>query len=55
MILSHGLSDALSLADRILNISSDGTVNETVREEFSEIPSQVPWRHIYDREKEGKQ
>ena len=55
VILSHGLSDALSLADRILNISSDGTVNETVREEFSEIPSQVPWRHIYDREKEEKQ
>lgn len=54
VILSHGLSDALSLADRLLNISSDGTANEIVREEFAEISFQVPWRHLYDKEKEER-
>lgn len=52
VILSLGLSDALSLADRLLNISSDGTTNEIGREDFSKISYRVPWRHIYDGEKE---
>lgn len=54
VILSLGLSDALSLADRILNISSDGTVNEIRREDFAKITMQVPWRHIYDKEQPGE-
>lgn len=51
VILSLGLSDSLSLAERLLTIESDGTTSEVRWEEFSSISSQVPWRHIYEKYK----
>lgn len=48
VILSPGLSDALSLADRLLTVYGDGTAREISREEFSMVSSQVPWRHLYE-------
>lgn len=51
VILTLGLSDSLSLADRLLVISGDGTTEEICREDFASISSQVPWRHLYDQGK----
>lgn len=48
VILSLGLSDSLSLADRLLTISGDGSTSEVSWENFSSITFQVPWRHIYE-------
>lgn len=48
VILTLGFSDSLSLADRLLVISGDGTMEEICREDFSSVSSQMPWRHLYD-------
>lgn len=51
VILSLGFSDSLSLADRLLIISGDGTTQEIRREEFASLTFQVPWRHLYEEKK----
>lgn len=47
VLLSVSLSDALSLADRLLVIDSDGSRTEILRHDFSDIARQVPWIHLY--------
>lgn len=51
VILSLGFSDSLSLADRLLIISSNGTMREIRREKFASLTLQVPWRHLYEEHK----
>lgn len=47
VILSLGLSDTLSLADRILVLESGRKAREITSEDFFMMPEQVPWTHLY--------
>lgn len=49
VFLSLGMSDTLSLADRILIVEGDGETKEITSKDFSMIPEQVPWTHLYKR------
>lgn len=51
VILALNLADAISLADRLVRIGSNGMVEEITRKNFGSLSSDVPWRYLY-REKE---
>lgn len=51
VILSLNLSDALSLADRLLIIDRAGYEEEILKKDFSSVLGKVPWKHLYREEK----
>lgn len=51
IILSLNLSDALSLADRLLIIGRDGQEEEVLKKDFASVRERVPWKHLYREEK----
>lgn len=54
VILALNLSDALSLADRLLVVDKKGCGREILRRDFASIPVTAPWKHIYRDEKSGE-
>lgn len=49
VILTMGLSDSLSLADRLLIVNGDGSEKEVMRRDFASVSAEMPWVHIYQQ------
>lgn len=49
VILALNLADSISLAERLLRIGNDGSVEEITRENFGSLSSAVPWRYLYQK------
>lgn len=47
VVLVVNLSDMLSIADRLIQIDSQGLQREYERDEFGKIPIIAPWKHLY--------
>ncbi len=47
VILSVNLADSLALADRLLQLDEDGVQHLYHRNDFAQIPTLVPWKHLY--------
>lgn len=47
VIFAVNLADSLSLADRLIRVSSDNTVRIYSRNDFGNIPISAPWLYLY--------
>ena len=52
VILTMNLSDSISLAERLLRIGSGGMAEEITRDNFGGLTEDVPWKFLYEEEKE---
>ena len=48
VILAVNMSDALSLADRVIRVEKKGKVSEYFRKDFATLPLNVPWHYLYE-------
>ncbi len=53
VILALNLADSISLAERLVIIGSDGSIEEITRDHFGTLSGDAPWRYLY-REKSVK-
>lgn len=50
IILAVNLADSLSLADRLIRVGGDGTVEEIRKEKFGTLSAATPWLKLYREE-----
>lgn len=51
VILAVNMADALSLADRVVRINQKTQVTEYARKDFGMLPRNIPWKTIYDEQR----
>lgn len=51
VILAVNMADALSLADRVVRIDQKTQVTEYARKDFGMLPRNIPWKTIYDEQR----
>ena len=50
IILAVNLADSMSLADRLIRVGGDGTVEEIRKEKFGTLSAAAPWLKLYREE-----